>query len=151
MRENVRRGGEHHPRNPLGGAGGCSFSLNPPSQGATADGRTGQVTVTGAVGCTWTATSGNPDWISIVSGASGNGTGSFTYSVQPNSTNAGRSGTVTAGGVQFTVNQAASGSAGNCNFSVTPSTQSASAAGGSGVVTVSTSLGCSWTAASNAA
>src|SRR6185312_8057594 len=38
---------------------------------------------------------------------------------------------------------------GTCSFSINPTSASFAAAGGSGSVTVSTSAGCNWTAASN--
>src|SRR5207253_5812204 len=47
----------------------------------------------------------NVTWLSITSGGSGTGNGTVSYTVSSNSSTA-RSGTITAGGQTFTVNQA---------------------------------------------
>lgn len=83
----------------------CSFTLNPASASYGASGGTGQFTITASGGsCAWTATS-NASWLTITSGASGTGSGTVGYSVAVNS-GAARTGTITAGGQTFTVNQA---------------------------------------------
>ncbi|MGI8788174.1 MAG: FG-GAP-like repeat-containing protein [Pyrinomonadaceae bacterium] len=86
-------------------SGGCTYTLTPTSANFTANGGTGSFTVTMATGCTYTATS-NDSWIVINSGASGSGSGIVNYTVQSNTATQ-RTGTITAGGQTFTVNQAA--------------------------------------------
>ena len=62
------------------------------------------VDVSTAAGCAWNATS-NAGWITLVSGANGNGAGTVTFSVAAN-TGTARTGTLTIAGQTFTVNQA---------------------------------------------
>jgi uncharacterized protein (TIGR03437 family) len=81
----------------------CSYSINPTGQSFVAAGGTGSVAVMAGSGCGWTATS-NAAWISVTSGASGNGNGTVNYSVAVNS-GAARSGTITIAGQTFTVTQ----------------------------------------------
>jgi hypothetical protein len=82
-------------------------------------------------------------WLTITSGASGNGNGSLTFSVAFNPSNA-RSGSLTIAGHTLSVQQAA------CTYAVTPTTYAASPGGGTGpTVTVSTESGCPWTAVRN--
>jgi Putative binding domain, N-terminal len=85
-------------------ASGCSFVLNPTSRSAKANGDSDKFDVTAGAGCLWTATS-NQSWITITSGASGSGNGTVSYTVDKNTTNVARSGTITAAGQTFTVNQ----------------------------------------------
>ncbi len=81
----------------------CTYSINPTSQSFVAVGGTGSVAVTAGSGCGWTATS-NAAWITVTSGASGNGNGTVSYSVAVN-TGAARSGAITIAGQTFTVTQ----------------------------------------------
>jgi uncharacterized protein (TIGR03437 family) len=81
----------------------CSFTLSSQSATVAAAGGMGSVNVAAASGCTWTAdTSSN--FITITSGASGNGNGTVNYSVAANTGNA-RSATLSIAGRTFTVNQ----------------------------------------------
>jgi hypothetical protein len=132
--------------NQAAAATACTYSIAPTSQDVAATATTGTVTVTAGAGCTWTATSG-VTWITITSGASGTGGGPVGFSVAAN-TGAARSGTVTIAGQTFTVNQAAFVPA--CIYSLSSTSQSVPAAGGTGTVTVTTATGCTWTASSNA-
>ena len=64
-------------------ASSCTFELNPQSASFAAAGGTGSFTVTPSdSACGWTAAS-DSSWLSIVSGQSGTGTGTVSYSVQP--------------------------------------------------------------------
>lgn len=105
--------------------------------------------------CVWNSWS-NARWITVTSGASGGANGSVGYSVTANACLASRSGslTVEAGSstevplgaaypypvLQFTVNQNGS----NNNLSFTPANASFAAAGGTGILAVTTGAGCSW-------
>lgn len=101
-------------------------------------------TVTVASTCGWGSISSAP-WITITSGATGTANGSLGFSVSANTFASPRSGTMTIAGNTFTVNQAAA-----CGYSLTSTNQSVPAAGGAGSVTVTTGVGCPWTATSNA-
>jgi len=110
--------------------------------------------------CVWNSWS-NASWITVTSGASGGANGVIGYSVTANACVASRSGslTVEAGSsteaplgaaypypvLQFTVNQDGS----NSNLSFTPATASFAAAGGTGILAVTTGAGCSWSAYSD--
>ncbi len=120
---------------------GCSFSIAPADQSMVAAGGTGSFNVTTAAGCAWTATANAP-WISISSGASGSGPGAVQFSVAANSSTA-RSGTITAGGQTFTVNQDA-----GCSATVVPDTIAEPSAGGQQNVNITIAAGCAWTASS---
>ncbi len=82
----------------------CVSSLVPTTRSHGSGSETGIVSVTAPDGCTWTATS-NDSWITVLSGTSGTGNGSVTYSVVANGL-AARTGTLTIGGQTFTVVQA---------------------------------------------
>ena len=98
--------------------GSCTYSINPTFQNVSGAGGTGTTTVTAPGGCAWTATS-NVGWVTITSGASGNGNGSVGFTVAANPGVA-RNGTLTIAGQTFTVTQSSS-----CpGISVNPSTLS---------------------------
>jgi hypothetical protein len=108
-----------------------------------------EITVTAGPGCTWNATSRNPDFISVTSGAAGTGVGTVSISVSANA-GAERTGTVLVGGLILTVTQAA---AVPCSFSLSGDTSRPfGPGGGSGNITVTVTQGtnCSWTATSSA-
>ncbi len=127
------------------GAVSCSYSLSAPSQSFDANGGSGTVSVTSPSGCSWTASSA-ASWVTITLGVSGAGNGAVTFTVAANN-GAARSTTVTIAGQPFVVNQAA---AAPCTFSISPSSQTFLAAGGTGTVTVTARNGCAWTATSGA-
>jgi hypothetical protein len=122
----------------------CSYAVSPTSDSAPAAGGAKSATVTAGSGCAWTATS-NASWITVTSG-SGTGNGTVSYTVAANSTTASRTGTLTVAGQTITVTQAGT----SCSYTVSPTSNSAPAAGETASVTVTTTAGCTWTAASNA-
>ncbi len=125
----------------------CSYTLFPVSQTFPVSGGSGSVSVTAAPSdCAWTATS-DSGWLTITSGASGTGNGSVAFSVSANSASGSRSGHLTIGGKTFTVTQ--EGTA--CTYSISPSSRSIDASGGTGSVAVTAGSNCAWTATSNAA
>jgi hypothetical protein len=121
----------------------CSYAIAPDNQSMGADGREGTpVTVSTAAGCEWNATS-NAGWITLVSGATGNGAGVVRFRVADN-TGPARTGTLTIAGRAFTVNQAS-----GCTYSINPKDQKIGDKGGQVTVAVSAGAGCGWTATSN--
>jgi hypothetical protein len=129
-------------------AAACSYTISPASQNFSAAGGPGSpVTVGTQNECRWTVRS-NDAWITVTSDSNGVGNGTFTYSVAAN-TGAARTGTLTVGNRTFTVSQAAF-TAAACSYSISPTSQNAAAAGGSGSVAVTTTSGCVWTAVSTA-
>src|SRR5213078_3199655 len=81
----------------------CSITLLSPTARANSGGGDVQVDVVGAAACGWKATS-NASFLTIKSGASGSGNGSVVITAAQNTGKA-RSGTVTVGGLTFTVTQ----------------------------------------------
>ena len=62
---------------------GCTFALAPSSLTLPAGGGSSNVSVTAGTGCAWTATSSTP-WLTIASGASGNGSGTVSLNAAAN-------------------------------------------------------------------
>ena len=81
----------------------CVLSLSPISQNFTASGGSGSVSVAAPNGCTWTA-SRTARFITITAGASGNGSGTVSFSVSPNN-GPQRSGSIVIGQKVFTITQ----------------------------------------------
>ena len=124
-------------------APGCSFSTNPTSANVVSAAGSGSFALSTTAGCTWSAAS-NASWITITGGSGGTGSGTVSYSVSANLGPA-RSGTITAGGQSFTINQAS-----GCTYSLSPASQNITGNGGIGSFNVTTSSSiCSWSATSN--
>jgi len=83
-------------------ASGCTYALDPTSATFGLGGGTGNVSVTTAAGCAWTAAS-NDGWITVTGGSSGTGDGTVSYSVAV--AGDARTGTMTIAGQTFTVIQ----------------------------------------------
>jgi hypothetical protein len=92
---------------PTGSQGqACTFSLSGSGQSFNATGGTGSVSVNTSSGCAWSATS-SESWLTVVSGASGTGTGVVMFQVAANTTGQARTASLSIGGQTFTVNQTA--------------------------------------------
>ena len=95
--------------------GSCA-TVSPLNQAFFSPGNTGSVTVTknlsATAACDWNAVS-NSSFITIDSGASGNGTGTVNFTVAPNTTGAARVGTLTVAGRNVTITQDAAPLANN--------------------------------------
>jgi hypothetical protein len=83
----------------------CSYLLTPNAVNVAAGAATGSFTVTAPTGCPWTAVSNNDSWLTVTSASPGSGNGTINYSVAANSS-AGRVGTITVAGQNFSVTQA---------------------------------------------
>ena len=84
---------------------GCAYALSGPSSFIPRIGGGGTVFVTTQPNdCSWTAVSG-ASWLTVVSGGSGTGAGTVTFSVALNDTTQTRTTTLTIGGKTFTVSQ----------------------------------------------
>ena len=121
----------------------CSFTVSPETLSSPAAGRTAQISVGTSAGCGWTAASSVP-WIQVASG-SGSGPAEVAITVAAN-TDGARSGALSIAGRTVTVNQDGQG----CSYSLSATSQSLPAAGGTGSVAVTTGSTCAWTATSNA-
>ena len=141
-------------------AAACPLTIAPDAQTVNSSSVTANVAVSTLNGCTWTATS-NASWITITSGAQGNGNGSVALRIAAN-TGAARTGTVTIGDRTHTITQQdasqpplppapAPPTAPSCTNTITPASESIADAGGPGtVITVTAGGTCAWTAVSNA-
>jgi hypothetical protein len=85
---------------------GCTFSLSGSDQSFNATGGTGNVSVNTSSSCAWSVTS-SASFLTVVSGASGTGTGVVVFQVAPNTTGQARTAFLSIGGQTFTVNQTA--------------------------------------------
>lgn len=93
----------NNPITQTAGFNACAFTLSSNSQSFNAGGGNGSFGLTTMSGCGWTASSNSP-WLHVTNGGSGTNSGTVGFSVDPNSGGA-RTGTITAGGQFFTVNQ----------------------------------------------
>jgi|GEM_PF-1012077 len=120
----------------------CEYDINPASQTFGKTGGTGNISVTTEAGCSWTATSNHPDWITITAGGSGSESGTVTYSVAANAGD-NRTGTISVAGYSHTVNQ----SSATCTYSINLKELYAPSSEGAGFnFGVTAPLGCAWTA-----
>ncbi len=104
----------------------------------------GTGTVLATPGCPWTVAS-DSSWLTITSGTSGVGNGSFIYNIAANTGQQSRTATIMVGTQTLTVTQMA-----NCSFGILASSISVSAVGGPGSINVTPSDGsCPWSAVSN--
>ncbi len=119
--------------------GGCSYALGSASinLGALGDSSFSFAVFTSASGCTWSATS-NDSWITIEGGTNRVGTGTVVFTVS-SSQGQSRTGTISAAGLTFTVNQTPS-----CVYSVNPASQTIPASGGGGSFAITAPSGCGW-------
>ena len=126
----------------------CTYEISTASLDVAATGGAiNPVAVTAPAGCNWTAAVNNASWITITSGTSGSGNGSVAITIAAN-TGAARTGTVTIASRTFTVTQAAPAPA--CTYQIDPTSNSVSAIGATGSITVKAAAGCAWTATKTA-
>lgn len=87
------------------GGASCTYTLSPSApQSFGSSGGAGSFSVLTQSGCSWNAVS-NSSFIAVTGGSSGTGNGVVTFSVAANSSTSSRTGTLTAGGQTYTVNQ----------------------------------------------
>ena len=124
----------------------CTYTLNPFSIQADPNGVSGTFTLTpSASTCAWTLASGNPDFITVTSTASGTGNATVAYAILANRTVNARSGTINVGSAVFSVYQPG-GTA--CSYALSAPSASFTSSGGTGVFTVASS--CPWMPTANA-
>ncbi len=127
----------------------CTVSISPSSANFQAGIGYGDVNVTAASTCAWSATSSD-DWISIVPPVSGTGNGTVQFTVAANPNTSSRSGTITISNQTYTVTQSGS----LCTVTLSPaiSVNHVPSGGASGVVYVTLDptapAGCAWQATS---
>jgi len=128
----------HNPRRTVP----CSVSITPQDRAHGPGSGSGTIEVTAASTCSW-VTAANDTWIDLTAGINGGqGSGTVSYTVDPNPATTQRTGTITVQTRTFTVVQAGI----PCTYSLTPPRGSHESSGGSGSITVTTQAGCAWTA-----
>ena len=125
----------------------CSFTLSTTSLSLSASGGSGSVGVTAAAGCSWTATSDRA-WMSITSGATGNGNGTVAVTLAANTAVGERTGTLTVAGQAVAVRQ---DGAGACTYDIAPASASFNKDAATGSFAVTAPGHCAWDAASSTA
>lgn len=123
------------------GGSTCTWSLSSGGASVPATAGSASVGVTTQAGCAWSAAS-NASWLAAGAGSSGAGTLAYTYVAN---TGPARNGTLTVGGIAFSVSQAS-----GCTYALGSTSVSVPAAGGTGTTTLSTASACTWTASSSA-
>ena len=121
----------------------CTYSVSPTTIGSPSTPGSRTVTVITGTQCTWSAVSTAP-WITVTSGATGQGIGSVTFVLAENQTASARTGTVTVAGQTVTVTQEAS----SCTYTVTPTSFAVGTLGTSRTLSVTSGTSCKWSAAS---
>jgi hypothetical protein len=121
-------------------AGGCTTALLPTSVNVPAPASSGlSFSLQASQFCPWSVSS-NAGWLTVTSASTGTGPATVTFNVAANSGPA-RSGTITAGGVAFTVNQAS-----GCVYLLEPSSASLGQPGVTNATfLIQTGAGCPWT------
>jgi hypothetical protein len=119
-------------------ASGCTYTLTKYAADAPAAGANGIYDIQAVPGCESFPTP-DVDWITINLNPHLYGSGTIGYTVAAN-TGAARTGTITAAGQTFTINQAA----GTCSFQISPQAQEFTSAGGTGTITVSGQVWCAY-------
>ena len=131
----------------------CAMTLSPDSTVIPRSGGDGKLGVLADLSCAWTAASRVP-WITVTGGASGQGDGTVTFTVDSGEAKAAAAkgaydsivGQITVAGQSFLVNFGGEGD--GCYFLLQPDSATFGAAGGDGSVSVYSAPGCSWRAES---
>jgi RHS repeat-associated protein len=125
----------------------CVTSISPSHASFQWPGGTAALNVSAPDGCLWTAAS-DALWTEIISGQSGTGNGTVTYSVGKNGTFSLRGSHVTVDTHSHNIDQSRKAQL-HCNVGLSPANVSIDAIGGNGTVNVSQSSDCAWTAVSD--
>lgn len=123
----------------------CTYAVTPAEADVSAAGGTLSVQVTTSSTCTWTAATGSA-WMTVTAGQTGTGNGTVAVTVQTNTGEVLRTGTLTIAGRTVTVRQA--GTPLPCLYTLVASNDDFDAAGGSATVQVATTATCAWQAVS---
>lgn len=126
--------------------GSLLTGLTPAAMTLSSAGGASSVSVSALAGAAWNAAS-NAGWISLTSNTAGTGDGVVGFTVDPNTTTSQRSGTISIGGLTFTLTQKGM----VCQPALSSTSASVPATVASGNVNVTVAPGCAWNAASNVA
>ncbi len=129
----------------------CTYDVSTQSQSFAAIGGTGTLAVTTPAGCGWTAQP-TASWITITSGASGEGSAPIVYTVAAHSGAGARTAGITIDGFTITIHQSGveapspepSPVPADCSYQVAPTELALHWHGISGEVAITTAGGCPW-------
>ena len=124
----------------------CSYSVAPGGRNHGNSAATNSFVVNAGTGCAWSVVNTN-GWVTLLSGASGSGTGTVTYAVSAQVDSVARGGFLVVSGQTFNVTQDGV----PCNYAVSPISRNHGAAGaGPGnppnPIQVTAATNCVWTA-----
>jgi Viral BACON domain/Putative binding domain, N-terminal len=123
----------------------CTITLDPTTRTFPSDGGSGSISVAAsAASCAWT-TETDASWVTIVSGATGTGSGTVRYTVAGNPSVDVRTASLAVGGQVHGITQEGRPPS-VCTYTITPSSGSAPSDGGTGSFTVNAAAECPWTA-----
>ena len=125
-------------------AAACTYAISPASVTSPDTGTSGSITVTTQTGCAWSASSPNGA-LTFTNGNGRTGSGSVSFAVAANTGTSARTLAGTVAGQAFSVSQAAPAA---CTYSINPASISVADTAASGTVTVTTAVGCGWSASS---
>lgn len=123
----------------------CSVAATAQPASIGAPGGSGSITVTTARECSWEARS-EADWLSVRSGAAGQGDGAIQFAAAGNPAVSERRGVIVVNDRRVEITQAAA----QCAFALERPERAVGAEGGRDDVGVSAQAGCAWSAASEA-
>lgn len=120
----------------------CNFSVSPTNRfHGYGSSSSGTVKVTTKAECSWVVVNTN-NWITIVSGSSGTGTGTVSYVLSANRVEGRRTGQFQINDRTFTITQWGT----NCQSALTPVARTHGEGGDVGSFTISTAGDCEWSA-----
>jgi hypothetical protein len=124
----------------------CALSVSGAIHPIAAEGGNGSLSISVAPECLWSVSSA-ADWISITSPKQGQGSTVVEFVAAPNPRAAERRGAVVISERTVDLRQAGA----RCELTVTPAAVTVAAAGGDGMISLTTIDGCQWSAVSDAA
>ena len=123
----------------------CQPAITNSSPSFGPGGGTGEVKITVARECGWTATSQSP-WVAITSGVEGQGDGTVTYRVTENADPIARKSAIAIGDQRADVAQDPA----PCHYTISAPSDPLPGTGGAAVVDLRTHSACNWTASTDA-
>jgi hypothetical protein len=134
---NARRRGISRPVRPPS----CTYNVSPLTQTLPQAAGILTVNVTAEPGCDWRASSNATSWMTLLWGSLAYGNGSAGFSVRANTGTSSRTGTLTVAGKTVSITQG-----GPCTYTVSPTSPTIPASGGTNTIGVTTREDCAWTA-----
>jgi hypothetical protein len=125
----------------------CGYTVTPSPSHFDGRGGTGTLAIQAPGSCPWTVTSSS-SWITLTTQAAGKGNGSVGFSVAVNPGADSRNASIDVAGNTVTLPQTGSIGGPSCTYTLSPAAIPVGTAGMSGVVSVTTSADCGWTAVS---